>query len=99
MLLPYTFDEAAREEPIDATFHYELDREGLGEEFRREILRLISEIREHPTRWPTASKRARRHRADRFPYTVIYQVLTDEIRILAVAHAARRPGYWRKRQQ
>ena len=34
----------------------------------------------------------------RFPYSIIYTVSGDEIRILAVAHHSRRPGYWRARK-
>ena len=34
----------------------------------------------------------------RFPYSIIYQVATDELRILAVAHHRRRPGYWVERK-
>lgn len=33
-----------------------------------------------------------------FPYTVHYRVEADVIRIFAVAHQKRRPGYWRKRR-
>ena len=34
-----------------------------------------------------------------FPYSVIYAVAGEEIRVLAVAHHSRRPGYWRKRSR
>jgi len=34
----------------------------------------------------------------RFPYSLIYTESGDEIRILAVAHHSRRPGYWRGRR-
>jgi plasmid stabilization system protein ParE len=34
----------------------------------------------------------------RFPFSVIYTVVEAEIRILAVAHHSRRPGYWRGRK-
>jgi hypothetical protein len=34
----------------------------------------------------------------RFPYSLIYTVIGDEVRILAVAHHSRRPGYWRGRK-
>ena len=40
---------------------------------------------------------ARRHFTDRFPYGVIYLVEPDHIRIVAVMHLHREPGYWRKR--
>ncbi|MBX3676029.1 MAG: type II toxin-antitoxin system RelE/ParE family toxin [Rhodocyclaceae bacterium] len=33
-----------------------------------------------------------------FPFSVIYTVASEELRILAVAHHSRRPGYWRKRK-
>jgi tRNA(Ile)-lysidine synthase TilS/MesJ len=35
---------------------------------------------------------------ERFPYAVIYRIASDgSIRVLAVAHHRRRPGYWRAR--
>jgi toxin ParE1/3/4 len=33
----------------------------------------------------------------RFPFTLVYRLRGDEVEILAVAHARRRPGYWRSR--
>jgi hypothetical protein len=33
----------------------------------------------------------------KFRFTLIYAVDTDLIRIIAVAHNSRRPGYWRDR--
>ena len=40
----------------------------------------------------------RRYILRRFPYGIIYQVTADELRILAVAHHRRRPGYWAERK-
>jgi plasmid stabilization system protein ParE len=40
---------------------------------------------------------ARRVALRRFPYSVIYLELGEELRILAFAHMRRRPGYWRNR--
>lgn len=39
----------------------------------------------------------RRYLLRRFPYSIIYQVTVEELRILAVAHHRRRPGYWADR--
>lgn len=40
----------------------------------------------------------RRYLLRRFPYSIIYQVTAEELRILAVAHHRRRPGYWAHRK-
>jgi len=93
----FTVDPEAAQELFDATFHYEIEREGLGEAFAREMRQLIREICENPGAWPAYTARTRRHRSTRFPYAVIYQVLEQEIHVVAIAHGARRPGYWRKR--
>ena len=36
----------------------------------------------------------RRYLFRRFPYSIIYQVGADELRVIAVAHQHRRPSYW-----
>jgi len=33
-----------------------------------------------------------------FPYSLIYRLQADVIRVIAVAHHSRRPGYWAKRR-
>ncbi|TWT81720.1 Plasmid stabilization system protein [Planctomycetes bacterium CA13] len=33
----------------------------------------------------------------KFPFQVVYRVIDDRIVVIAVAHAKRRPGYWRGR--
>ena len=40
----------------------------------------------------------RQYSLRRFPYSIIYQVTVEELRILAVAHHRRRPGYWTGRK-
>jgi len=39
----------------------------------------------------------RRAIVERLPYLIVYQVLLDEILVVAAAYSSRRPGYWRKR--
>ena len=39
----------------------------------------------------------RRYLLRRFPYSIIYQATTNELRVIAVAHHRRRPGYWENR--
>lgn len=39
----------------------------------------------------------RRFPLRRFPFSIIYQVKPQEVRIVALAHQRREPGYWRDR--
>ena len=39
----------------------------------------------------------RRALLTRFPYAIVFLIMSEEIRVLAVAHAKRRPGYWLNR--
>jgi plasmid stabilization system protein ParE len=34
----------------------------------------------------------------RFPYTVIFRIENDSVRIIAIAHQRRRPAYWTRRR-
>ncbi|MBI5333854.1 MAG: type II toxin-antitoxin system RelE/ParE family toxin [Burkholderiales bacterium] len=33
----------------------------------------------------------------RFPYSIVYVLRADEVRVLALAHQSRKPGFWRGR--
>jgi toxin ParE1/3/4 len=44
------------------------------------------------------SKRLRSWGVRRFPYSIIYRVVNDELVVHAIAHQRRRPGYWRDRR-
>jgi toxin ParE1/3/4 len=67
------------------------------ERFVQEMEAAVAAIGGTPERWPLFDGEARRILLRRYPYVVIYRVLTDRIQILAVAHGRRRPGYWRDR--
>ncbi len=66
--------------------------------FMEELDKAIESIREAPKRWPIFDQDCRRFPLFRFPYFVVYYEKSDSlVRILAVAHGRRRPGYWRSR--
>jgi plasmid stabilization system protein ParE len=82
---------------------YEDRGQGFGERFLREAIDAFIAIEKHPHRFSRVTYRTKREvRAvllDHFPYHVIYEVKENENQclIVAVAHGARRPGYWRSR--
>jgi toxin ParE1/3/4 len=80
-----------------AVDYYETKSSGLGLDFEREVSRALGDIQEAPNRWPTGKYGTRRRLLQRFPYIIHYLELQDIIWVVAVAHASRRPCYWRKR--
>jgi toxin ParE1/3/4 len=95
--------EAAEKELLEGAQWYEDHQPGLGEQFLDEYQSALLQILAAPTsfsRMETArTKRIiRRCILQRFPYYVAYELLADEIVVVAVAHAKRRPNYWIRRR-
>ncbi len=93
------FLEPAAQEFYEAIGFYNMQRQGLGGEFAKEVEDTIERIKQNPEAWTTvaSSKRARRCLTNRFPFGIIYQIRQDMILIVAVWHLRRRPQAWRKR--
>jgi len=92
--------EAALDEAETARDHYAAIDAVLGERYAREFLRPVNLITSKPLAWARVGRGRRNARVrhmDRFPYSVIYLIEDDLIRIVAVMHQRQRPGYWRKR--
>jgi hypothetical protein len=51
-----------------------------------------------PERFPLVSRRHRACRLEKFPFQLIFRVSGDVLYIVSVAHAKRRPGYWKHRK-
>jgi toxin ParE1/3/4 len=89
-----TFNELAERELNDAARYYELERLGLGAAFIAEVQHCTEAIGNHPLAAPVVRGEIRRRLCHRFPYGLLYSAVGGEIRILAVMHLRRRPGYW-----
>jgi toxin ParE1/3/4 len=79
---------------------YESRRTGLGAELEDELDAAFSVILRFPlvaAQWRNRPDR-RVYVLDRFPFTIPYQIATEEIVILALAPTSRRPGYWSTRR-
>lgn len=73
-------------------------RSALAEQaFIAELDHAVREITEAPARWPFYLHGTRRFLMHRFPYMIVYRLKDGTVTVLAIAHSARRPGYWRKR--
>ena len=92
----YEFHPEAEQEFIEAAAYYERNVTGLGERFGSEVLYAIERLLEYPELGSPIDG-LRRLTLTRFPYFLIYSFTADLLQVVAVAHAHRRPGYWRSR--
>jgi hypothetical protein len=92
-----SFHELAEFELNDAAVFFEIKREGLGLRFLSAVEAAVAHIRQHPEASPVIIQDVRSKVLRRFPYSVMYSIKPDRIRILAVANQKRRPFYWRGR--
>jgi len=94
----FSTHETAELEINEAADFYDLESPGLGTVFIDEVPRAIGKISQFPDAAPFVRGGARKKLLVKFPYSLIYSVRPDEIRLLAVAHQKRRPFYWRGRR-
>lgn len=90
----------ARSELRSAALWYDERQAGLGDQFVGRISDLIERLAASPEAYPiwpgapAASTSIRKAHAEQFPYLVAFEVHSEHLLILAVAHAKRRPLYW-----
>lgn len=71
--------------------HYDQLSNRLGDEFWYEVSSTIERIEANPLRYHPAFADLRRANLNRFPYHLLYRVLADRIRIVAVRHHKQHP--------
>jgi plasmid stabilization system protein ParE len=98
MISSVSFHEIAELELNEAAKYYESKVNGLGLAFISEVERVTRQIQNNPESAPRILKAVRRKLLRGFPYSVMYSIVDDSVRILAIANQKRRPFYWRRRQ-
>lgn len=96
---PVRVEPEAKQELAAAAAWYEQQREGLGRELLAEVDSVFTAIAHSPSRYPlyprvSADLGVRRAAARRFPYSIAFIEFASVVRVLAIAHEKRRPGYW-----
>ena len=92
------FHPAASAELFDAIAFYDARAVGLGRAFLNEAERTLILIRRFPKIGPIIDGDVRRFAFSRFPFSLIYRLPSDSVRVLAVMHHRQRPGYWQDRR-
>ena len=67
------------------------------ERFIQEVEYAMDQISLFPNRWPEIEGNARGKFLKKFPFTIVYRPIADEVHILAIMHQSRKPRYWQDR--
>ncbi len=94
----------AEAEIREATAWYGSKAEGLDRKFLGAVHDALEELESYPQRFAKLETLAedapfRRTLLKGFPYLIVYEVFENEVFVYAVAHASRRPNYWRRRKR
>jgi len=90
--------EALAELRDAASFYATQANVALAREFVDEFERVAKLIDAAPQLGAVFRGNRRRYFLRKFPYSVIYQISQNELRIVALAHQRRRPAYWAGRK-
>jgi toxin ParE1/3/4 len=90
---------AARELAADIHY-YNKQYADRGLRFAEAVERTLMRVAESPAAFPLLyAHDIRSAKVNRFPYRVVFLVVGEDVDVLAVAHAKRRPAYWRGRAE
>ena len=100
MQIEVRFHPEAREEYLEAIAWYLTHSDAVARAFQQEVHAAVKRIQDGPSQCPLFVDQVRWIRLHRFPYLLYFEVTSSShVVVLAVAHANRRPGYWRSRSQ
>ncbi|MEA5535078.1 type II toxin-antitoxin system RelE/ParE family toxin [Crocosphaera sp. XPORK-15E] len=90
--------DKAKQELDHAISYYEKQKQGLGLDFLSEVEKALEKVRINPNIGsPYSIKDLRYYVIRRFPFKIFYTEFEGLIWIIAIAHAKRKPNYWKKR--
>jgi len=96
--LPVVTRPAAAADIETAYRWYEKERPGLGSEFLAAMDKAVKAIAENPERFPTVRKDIRRSVLRRFPFSLLYRIVSGHVVVIACFHGKRNPKVWRSRK-
>lgn len=89
----------ADRELTEAALHYAREANvEIAADFIAEFERVLDLLAHRPQLGAVWHADRRRFPLRRFPYSVIYYVRDGELRVIALAHHRRKPGYWARRK-
>jgi toxin ParE1/3/4 len=91
------FHDEARAELVHEVSFYTAISRSLGERFDRTVKTAVGRAAEFPDLGSPHVVGTRRVFPKKFPFSVVYIALENEVFIVAIAPDSRKPGYWQAR--
>ena len=96
-MLPIEYLPGARRD-FDESFDWYAERSPRSAvRFADAVNAALIRIATNPTQFTSAEGLHRECPIKKFPFRIVYRLTEKEILIVAIAHAKRRPGFWRNR--
>ena len=93
----HAYHPAAEIELLEALRYYRDIDHSLGTDLFHKINRMITDIKSNPGMFRLREGNYRRANLERFPFYLPYITEGNILFIIAIAHNARHPDYWKKR--
>jgi toxin ParE1/3/4 len=77
---------------------HELQKPGLGAEFREDLRKIVIRIEKNPEHFAIVRRDVRQAMLTKFSYVVRFRWLKDRVRIVAVRHTSQATGGWQSRR-
>jgi toxin ParE1/3/4 len=97
MMFRIHFEAEVESDLSEAASWYDSQRLGLGSEFLLAVEAALAAIQRSPQTFPKKRGQIRRALVRRFPYAVFFFIEDKVIHVIAILHAKRNPGVWRRR--
>ncbi len=97
MALTYRLHFSAKKELTDAVDWYEAERKGRGARFFIAYLKTLKAILSNPTAFPKDFDEVRKANLQKFPYSIYFEEVGNEVFVYSVFHNKRDPEAWKKR--
>jgi toxin ParE1/3/4 len=89
---------AAHEAEEAANWYWERSGDRVRSHLLAEIEHAREVLRDHPGIGTPGVRGTRKLPLGRFPYTLVYRIDGDTVRVLAFMHQSRKPEYWLRRR-
>jgi plasmid stabilization system protein ParE len=83
---------------FDESFDWYRERsDGAAARFSDSVDEALIRIATDPEQCAAIDSRHRECLLARFPFRIVYRIELEQVVVVAIAHASRRPGYWKRR--